>query len=153
MGGFAEEEAFGGGGAVDAAAGVFAGDAEEVLVGIVAEQAQLEPALAGGGAVAGAGVAAGLGEDGEDIGAEVPGCVGRLGCVPYGGGGGRVGAGGERSREGEGETGKMEWAWTGPGHGLDEGTIRGLRKPGMGAGWVVGRVDLGGGLRWRGGGT
>jgi hypothetical protein len=57
--GLGEEQRLLGQGEIDPAAGVFAGQAEVVALGIEAEQREVEAVLAAGGAVAGAGVAAG----------------------------------------------------------------------------------------------
>ena len=100
-GGLGEEEARTGIGGVDAAAERFAGDGEMVGVGIVAEERQPEAPLAGQRSMAASGVAAGLGEDGDDVEGEAR----------------RVGAG--RGRE-EGDGGEEGWD---VGHGV--GAARG----------------------------
>jgi hypothetical protein len=68
--GFEQEEAGAGIGKLDAAAAGFAGDGEMIGFGVVAEEGKFEAAFAGESAVAAAGVAAGFGEDGQDVVAE-----------------------------------------------------------------------------------
>jgi len=59
---------------IHASAGEFAGDGGVIEVGCVTKEAELESALAGGCAMAGTGIAARLGQDGEDV--EVEGFLG-----------------------------------------------------------------------------
>lgn len=65
--GLGEEERVFREGEVDAAPGHFGGEAEVIALGIEAVEGEVESVLAAGGAVAGAGVATGGGEDGHDI--------------------------------------------------------------------------------------
>jgi hypothetical protein len=70
MGGFAEEKAFPGRGEIEPATAQLAGDAFVVFLGIVPQEAKLEPPLARRRAVTGPGIAAGFGQYRQDRGAE-----------------------------------------------------------------------------------